>query len=234
MLEVNNLNVYYGDIRALSDVSLNVEEGEIVCIIGSNCSGKSTLLKTIVGLQRAASGNIKFLGEEITNRSPAYITEKGVVLIPEGRQLFYNLSVIENLELGAYLKRARLRKNENLRKVFDLFPILEERKDQLAGTLSGGQQQMLAIARGLMSEPKLLLMDEPSSGLMPKLVIEVYKSIKEIANEISILLVEQNVHLGLRTAHRGYVLEASRIVLSGSAKELTNNPQVKKAYLGLE
>lgn len=233
MLRVEHLTVQYGKIKAISDVSLHVEEGEVVCVIGANCSGKSTLLKTIAGINKAVSGSVRFFGEDITNRLPSYIIEKGITLIPEGRQLFPSLTVLENLELGAYSRHARLKIKENLKRVYALFPILEERKNQIAGTLSGGQQQMLAIGRGLMSEPKLLLIDEPSSGLMPKLVLEVHKSIKEIAKEVGILLVEQNVHLALATADRGYVVESSKIVLEGTASELANNPKVKTAYLGM-
>jgi branched-chain amino acid transport system ATP-binding protein len=234
MLEVEKINVFYGEAQALSDVSFRVGEGEIVTLVGSNGAGKTTVLNAISGLLPLASGAIHLNGIRL-DRLPAHrIVELGVVQIPEGRRLWPNMTVLENLELGAYIRKARTTRRESLRWVFQLFPRLEERKYQLAGTLSGGEQQMLAIARGLLARPKLLMLDEPSLGLAPFLVREVFETIQEINRQgVTILLVEQNVHLALGIASRGYVLETGRIVLSGSGRELLENPHVQKAYLGL-
>ena len=234
MLKVNELTVTYGPHRALTDVSIHADEGEIVVVIGANGAGKSTLLNTIVGLIKPIKGEIKFKGERIDPLPPYKIVEKGVSLVPEGRRVFPKLTVLENLELGAYTKRARQKKNENLEFVFKLFPRLKERKHQKAGTLSGGERQMLAIGRALMSDPELLLLDEPSLGLAPKIVLEIFNVLKELKKYgITILLVEQHAYKALTIADRGYVLENGRITLSGTGQELLNNEYVKSAYLGI-
>jgi branched-chain amino acid transport system ATP-binding protein len=234
LLEVKNLYVYYESALALSDVSLKVDGGEIVSVVGSNGAGKSTLLKTVVGLVKPRSGEIEFNGERIDDLSTPEIISKGVSLIPEGRRLFPNMTVLENLEMGAYTKEAWGKKEETLDFVFSLFPILKERQGQLAGTLSGGEQQMLAIARGLMSRPRLLMLDEPSLGLAPKLVAKVFETVEELNKKgLTILLVEQNVLHSLRLCDRGYVLENGKIVLSGRGDELLENAYVKEAYLGI-
>lgn len=234
MLKVNELTVTYGPHRALTDVSIHADEGEIVVVIGANGAGKSTLLNTIVGLIKPIKGEIKFKGERIDPLPPYKIVEKGVSLVPEGRRVFPKLTVLENLELGAYTKRARQKKNENLEFVFKLFPRLKERKHQKAGTLSGGERQMLAIGRALMSDPELLLLDEPSLGLAPKIVLEIFNVLKELKEYgITILLVEQHAYKALTIADRGYVLENGRITLSGTGQELLNNEYVKSAYLGI-
>lgn len=234
MLEVNKINVFYGDAQALWNVTFSVNKGEIVTIVGANGAGKSTTLRTIGGILRPRSGEITFLGKRIDS-SPAYkIVEEGIAHVMEGRRLFPYMTVRENLELGAYTSKAWVKRNETLEWVHQLFPILKERKDQLAGTLSGGEQQMLAIARGLMSMPKLLMLDEPSLGLAPKLVMQVFDIVKKINEQgVTILLVEQNVHHALKLADKGFVLENGRIVLEGTGEELLKNPHVKKAYLGI-
>ena len=234
MLKLNAVSAHYGDVQALRGVSFLIKEGEIVSIIGSNGAGKSTTLNTISGILRASSGTIEFLGRRIENLYPHQIVDQGVVQIPEGRLLFPYMSVLENLELGAFNDKARKAKEENIKIVFSLFPILQERMTQLGGTLSGGEQQMLAIARGLMAMPKLLMLDEPSLGLAPLLVRQVFETVKAINGQgITVLLVEQNVFHCLSTAVRGYVLENGSVVLEGGGKELLNNPQVREAYLGL-
>lgn len=234
MLDVESIDTFYSEIQALRGVSLRVEEGQIVSIIGSNGAGKTTTLNTISGVLRAVSGKIEFLDRRIEHLSAYQIVELGLIQIPEGRLLFPHMTALENLELGAYTSRAREEKEENLRAVFRLFPVLEERKAQLAGTLSGGEQQMLALGRGVMASPKLLMLDEPSLGLAPLLVKQVFETIKEInARGITILLVEQNVFHSLAITDRAYVLENGRVVLEGKGKELLDNPQVKEAYLGL-
>ncbi len=234
MLEVENINVFYGDARALWDVSFKVNRGEIVTLVGSNGAGKSTTLKAISGLAPPLTGEIRFEGTRI-DRTPAYrIVEMGIAQIPEGRRLWPGLTVRENLELGAYTKAARGVRRETIEWVFNLFPRLEERMTQLAGTLSGGEQQMLAIGRGLLSKPKLLILDEPSLGLAPLLVDEVLENIQKInRNGVTILLIEQNVNRALTISSRCYVLEIGRIVLSGTGKDLLANGRVKTAYLGL-
>ncbi len=233
MLEVEKINVFYDDAQALWDISFNVNNAEIVTLVGSNGSGKSTTLKAISGLVPPSSGQIRLEGARI-DRVPAHrIVEMGIAQIPEGRRLWPGLSVLENLELGAYTKGARAVREESLAYVFKLFPRLHERRMQLAGTLSGGEQQMLAIGRGLLSKPKLLILDEPSLGLAPFLVDEVFETIQKINREgTTILLVEQNVNYGLAISNRGYVLETGRIVLSGTGKELLDDEHVKTAYLG--
>ena len=232
MLAVNAINVKYGPIHAVRDVSLSVETGEIVTIIGANGAGKSTILKTLVGLLRSGTGEILLNGESLSSLSPAAIVSRGIALVPEGRRVFPRLNVLDNLLLGGYGK-PRQQIGETLSQVFEMFPRLRERRQQLAGTLSGGEQQMLAIGRGLMSRPRLLFLDEPSMGLAPLLVQQIFETILTINERgTTILLVEQNAHMALAIADRGYVLETGTIVLTGSAEELSGNPQVRNAYLG--
>ncbi len=232
MLDANGINVKYGPIHAVRDVSLTIETGEIVTIIGANGAGKSTILKTLAGLLRAESGDILLDGQSLAGLSPAAIVRRGVALVPEGRRIFPRLDVHDNLLLGGYGK-SRQQIGRTLSQVFEMFPRLQERKRQLAGTLSGGEQQMLAIGRGLMSEPRLLLLDEPSMGLAPLLVRQIFETILEINDRgTTILLVEQNAHMALAVADRGYVLETGAIVLAADAEELSGNPQVRSAYLG--
>jgi len=234
LLEVNDLYVSYGDVPVLHGVTLSVEEGEIVTIVGANGAGKTTLLKTVSGFLKPTKGEILFLGERISYLYPHKIVEKGLVCIPEGRKIFPTLSVLENLQLGAYIARAKLRRGENLEKVFSMFPILRERSEQLAGTLSGGEQQMLAIARGLMAMPRLLMLDEPSLGLAPKVVMEIFNVVREMNKEgTTILLVEQNVFGALELSNRGYVLENGRIFLEGKSSDLLKNEHIREAYLGI-
>lgn len=234
MLELKDLDVFYGDAQALWDVSLYVEDGEIVTLLGSNGSGKTTTLKTISGIIHPQKGSIQ-LNETRIDRIPPYeIVLKGVAHIPEGRRLFPNMTVLETLIIGAFIPSAWKQRNEALERVFSLFPILEERKNQMAGTLSGGEQQMLAIGRGLMSHPKILMLDEPSLGLAPIIVDKIFKIIQDInGHGVTILLIEQNANIALQVAHRGYVLETGRITLTHQAKELLKDDHVKKAYLGL-
>jgi len=233
MLEVEKIDVFYGDAQALWDISFKVDRGEIVTLVGSNGSGKSTTLKAISGLAPPSSGEIRLEGTRIDHVPAHRIVEKGIAQIPEGRRLWPGLSVLENLELGAYTKGARAVREESMAYVFKLFPRLYERRRQLAGTLSGGEQQMLAIGRGLLSKPKLLVLDEPSLGLAPFLVDEVFETIQKINREgVTILLVEQNVNYALAISNRGCVLETGRIVLSGTGKELLEDEHVKTAYLG--
>jgi branched-chain amino acid transport system ATP-binding protein len=234
LLKLTKINTHYGDVQALRNVSFEIKEKEIVSIIGSNGSGKSTTLNTISGVLRASSGIIEFMGRRTENLYPHQIVDQGIVQIPEGRLLFPYMSVLENLELGAFNGQARKEKEKNLQAVFSLFPVLQERMNQLAGTLSGGEQQMLAIARGLMGSPKLLMLDEPSLGLGPILVRQVFETVKAINSQgITVLLVEQNVFHSLSTSARGYVLENGSVVLEGGGRELLNNPQVREAYLGI-
>lgn len=232
MLKVNDIHVYYGAIHALKGVSLEVEPGEIVTLIGANGAGKSTTLKAISGLLRPRSGQITFEGHNLASLAPHSIVKTGVSQVPEGRRVFANLTVLENLEMGAF-QRPDSEIKGGVKRVFELFPRLEERQKQLAGTLSGGEQQMLAMGRGLMAKPRLMMLDEPSMGLAPLLVKEIFAIIKEInAQGTTILLVEQNAHMALSIAHKAYVLETGQISLSGPAIELANNEQVRKAYLG--
>jgi branched-chain amino acid transport system ATP-binding protein len=234
MLKIKELYAWYGSINALKGISLEVKEGEIVTLIGANGAGKSTTLKCISGILKQVKGSIEFQGEELIGKPAHMIVEKGVCQVPEGRRIFGNLTVKENLLMGAYTVRDKSKIDEKMEKVFTIFPRLKERINQLGGTLSGGEQQMLAIGRALMSEPKLLLLDEPSLGLAPFLVLEIFRIIQEINQTgTTILLVEQNAHMALQIAHRGYVLETGRIVIEGSAQELAANEEVKKAYLGI-
>jgi len=235
VLEVERIDVCYGDIQAVWDVSLRLERGEIVALIGSNGAGKSTVLKTISGILKPTKGSVTIEGIA-TNVLPAHqVVEMGVVLIPEGRRLFRDMTVLENLEMGGFIGRARKRKSETLKWVCHLFPILEQRVHQLAGTLSGGEQQMLAIARGLMSDPKWLLVDELSLGLAPFLVKNIYDTLEEInrSREMAILIVEQNVRLALKVANRGYVIENGRVTTEGKASDLLNSQEIKSAYLAM-
>jgi branched-chain amino acid transport system ATP-binding protein len=234
LLEVHNLNVYYGAIHALQGISFHVDEGEIVTLIGANGAGKSTTLRTISGLLRTRTGYIRYKGRDITNTPAQEIVKMGISHVPEGRKIFAPLTVRENLLMGAYTRNDPNEIQRTMERVFTSFPRLKERINQLGGTLSGGEQQMLAMGRGLMSRPTLLLLDEPSMGLSPILVEEIFRIIQEINQQgTSILLVEQNAHMALSIAHRAYVLETGRIVLSGTAKEVAENPMVKAAYLGV-
>lgn len=233
MLSVNNLNVFYGAIHALHDIHFEVKSGEIVTLIGANGAGKTTALHCISGLIPPKTGVIQFMGEVLKGISPHRIVEMGLAQVPEGRRIFANLTVMENLEMGAYIRKDYQAIRQDFEMVYTRFPRLRERRKQIAGTLSGGEQQMLAIGRTLMSRPKLMLMDEPSMGLAPLLVKEIFEIIKEINKAgTTILLVEQNAHMALSIANRAYVLETGRIVLEGPAKELAQNEQVRKAYLG--
>ena len=234
MLNVKGIDVAYGDVRVLHGVSLSVEEGEIVALVGANAAGKTTTLNSISGLLRARRGSIEFCGKRIDHIAPYDIVALGLVQVPEGRRLFPYMTVLENLELGAFTAEARRQKNKSLEFVFGLLPILRERQSQLAGSLSGGQQQMLAIGRGLMARPRLLMLDEPSLGLAPLMVRQILETVQEAnAQGTTVLLVEQNVQHSLRLAHRGYVLENGRIVLQGKGTELLNDQHLKKAYLGM-
>ncbi|WP_342528876.1 ABC transporter ATP-binding protein [Chryseomicrobium sp. FSL W7-1435] len=233
MLEVKNIDVFYGNIQALKDVSVTVNEGEIVSLIGANGAGKSTLLKTLSGLLKPKSGSIEFLGSSIAGKAAQGIVKTGISHVPEGRRVFANLTVEENLELGAFLRKDKKGIAEDMQKVFETFPRLLERRKQLSGTLSGGEQQMLAMGRAIMAKPKLLLLDEPSMGLAPLMVKTIFQVIKDInAEGTTILLVEQNAHMALSIANRGYVIETGRVVLSGSAEELHSSEEIRKAYLG--
>jgi len=233
MLVLEDVNVYYGAIHALKGISFEVNQGEIVTLIGSNGAGKSTSLKTISGLLRPKSGKITFKGENLSIVAPQSIVAKGISQVPEGRRVFANMTVIENLELGAYLRKDKAGIKQAMQHIYELFPRLLERNKQISGTLSGGEQQMLAMGRALMSQPELLLLDEPSMGLAPILVKQIFSIIKEInASGTTILLVEQNAHMALSIANRAYVLETGKIVLAGDAKELAASEEVRKAYLG--
>lgn len=233
MLKIGNINVYYGAIHALKGISVEVNEGEIVTLIGANGAGKSTILRTISGLLKPKDGQIAFEGQNISGIAAQDIVKLGISQVPEGRRVFANMSVLENLELGAYIRSDRKGIQEDMEKVFIKFPRLAERRNQLSGTLSGGEQQMLAMGRALMSRPRLLLLDEPSMGLAPLLVKEIFSIVKEInASGTTVLLVEQNAHMALSIAHRAYVLETGRVTLSGDAKELAASEEIRKAYLG--
>lgn len=234
LLTVSDIDTFYGGIQALWNVSLEVKAKEIVALIGANGSGKSTLLDTISGLIRPAKGGIEFEGKNITTLTPFQIVTLGISQVPEGRRVFPELSVLDNLILGSYNHTARPKKKQNLTMVYELFPILEERKNQLAKTLSGGEQQMLALGRGLMSNPKLMLLDEMSLGLAPIVINNVYKALRKIREKgITILLVEQNVRRSLDEADRAYIMEAGRVVLSGEVADLRKEKEVKKAYFGI-
>ena len=231
MLRIDGLKVSYGGIEAVKGISFEVPDGKIVTLIGANGAGKSTTLRAIAGLVKPAAGRIHLQAEDITALSPDRIVSKGITLVPEGRHVFPDLTVVENLRIGAYLRKDDL--EEDLRWVYDLFPRLKERSWQAAGTLSGGEQQMLAVARALMSRPKIIMMDEPSLGLAPLVVKGIFDIIREINKQgVTVLLIEQNANMALKTADVGYVLETGRITLSGSGMELLSNEQVKKAYLG--
>ena len=233
MLKVENLSVHYGMIQAVRDVSFEVNEGEVVSLIGANGAGKTTILRTLSGLVRPSAGKIQFLGKEIQKLPAQKIVAAGLSQVPEGRHVFPGLTVMENLEMGAFLKKNREENQANLKKVFSRFPRLEERKNQDAATLSGGEQQMLAMGRALMSTPKLLLLDEPSMGLAPIFIQEIFGIIQDIQKQgTTVLLIEQNANKALAISDRGYVLETGEIVLSGTGKELAASDEVRKAYLG--
>jgi len=233
LLSVDSINVYYGRIHAVRDISFEVEQGEVVTLIGANGAGKTTILQTISGILQPKSGTITYEGQEIQNK-PAYkILQGGLAQVPEGRRIFTNLTVRENLEMGAYTRKDKDGVVEDLKNAFSRFPRLEERRNQHAGTLSGGEQQMLAIARALMSKPKLLLLDEPSMGLSPLLVQEIFRIIRDVNEDgTTVLLVEQNAQLALSVADRGYVLETGKVIMSGGAKTLLVDERIKAAYLG--
>ena len=234
LLSVNEINTHYGDVEVLHEVQINVEGGVITTILGANGAGKSTLLKTIAGIIRSPGGEVHFMGERIDQMPSHKIVALGIVRIPEGRKVFPTMTVLENLELGSYLPKAKAKRSETLEKVFSQFPILKQRALQSAGTLSGGEQQMLAIGRGLMSLPSLLMLDEPSLGLAPLIVSQIFKTVREINHQgTTILLVEQNVFNALDMSQTGYVLENGRVVLHGSARELLDNEHIKSAYLGI-
>jgi len=234
MLEVRDLEVRYGPAQALWGVSLDVGAGELVSVVGPNGAGKTTLINTLAGLLRSSSGSLRFAGEEIT-RTPAHrFCQKGIAIVPEGRRLFTGMTVLENLELGSYLPEAKARRRQTLDEVLALFPALREKLPVAAGLLSGGQQQMVAIGRALMARPKLLLLDEPSLGLAPAIVLDMFAAIRRInADGLSVLLVEQNIVMAMEIASRAYVLEEGRTVLSGPASTLLERPEIRKAYLGL-
>jgi branched-chain amino acid transport system ATP-binding protein len=231
MLKIEDLKVNYGAIEAVKGISFEVPDNSIVTLIGANGAGKSTTLKSIIGLVKILQGSIRYMGEDITGLPTDVIVSKGITLVPEGRRVFPDLTVLENIKIGAYLRKDDL--SDDIEWMFDLFPILKERHWQLAGTLSGGEQQMLAVARALMSRPKLLMMDEPSLGLAPLIVRDIFSIIKEIHKKgMTILLIEQNANMALHTADLGYVLETGRIIMSGPGKALLSDDAVKKAYLG--
>jgi branched-chain amino acid transport system ATP-binding protein len=234
MLRIHSVHAHYGDIHVLKNLSFEVGEGEIISLVGSNGAGKTTTLQVLSGMLRPTSGEVHFLGERIDLLSPHRIVERGLVQVPEGRQLFPSLTVLENLEMGSYPGHARRKSRENLERVFRLFSILRDRKKQIAGSLSGGEQQMLAISRGMMACPKLLMLDEPSLGLAPLIVKNIFKTIREInVQGTPILLVEQNVFYALSSSSRGYVVESGEIVMEGKGEELLKNEHVKTAYLGV-
>jgi branched-chain amino acid transport system ATP-binding protein len=233
MLKLENVHVYYGAIHAIKGISLEVNQGEIVTLIGANGAGKTSTLRTISGLEKAQQGRVVFMEQDISTLPAPQIVKMGVSHVPEGRRVFTNMSVTENLELGAYLSKDKKTNEANMKRVFDHFPRLHERRFQLAGTLSGGEQQMLAMGRALMSKPKLMMLDEPSMGLAPILVRQIFSIIEEIHREgTTILLIEQNAHMALSVANRGYVLETGKIVMHGPAKELLDSEEIKNAYLG--
>jgi branched-chain amino acid transport system ATP-binding protein len=234
LLEVRDLQAAYGRVTALWDVSFDVDEGQVVALLGSNGSGKTTTLRTISGLLPAASGSVHFAGRDITHARSDQIVELGIIHVPEARQLWPRMSVRENLELGAYSPKARLKRADSLERVFGLFPRLRERRNQAAGTLSGGERQMCALGRGLMGLPRLLMLDEPSLGLAPRLVSEMFETLRLLREQgLTVLLVEQNVHQALELADTGYVLETGRLVLSGPSQQLLADPLVRSAYLGV-
>ena len=234
ILEVNDLNVYYGGIHAIKNISFEIKKGEIVSLIGANGAGKTSTLHAISGLIPIKAGEISLNGMNVTNIEAHKLVSQGMAHVPEGRRIFTELTVLENLEMGAYARNDYTQIKEDMEEIFKLFPRLAERKKQLAGTMSGGEQQMLAMARALMSKPSLLLLDEPSMGLAPLFVQEIFKIIEKVNKEqgVTVLLVEQNANMALSIADRGYVLETGQIILEGTGKELITNPEIKKAYLG--
>ena len=233
LLQVSDLKVSYGGIEALKGISFHVEEGEIVTLIGANGAGKSTTLRTITGLVRASAGSVSYMDQPVIGIDTQKIVERGVVLVPEGRRVFPNLTVLENLKIGAYLRKDEEGIQADIKRVYSLFPRLEERHWQMAGTLSGGEQQMLAVGRALMAKPKLIMMDEPSLGLAPLVVKDIFEIIKRINGDgVTVLLIEQNANAALRIAHRGYVMETGHITMTGTGTELLNDEKVKQAYLG--
>jgi branched-chain amino acid transport system ATP-binding protein len=233
ILEIKDLQVHYGGIQALRGVSLEVPEGQVVALIGANGAGKTTTLRAVSKMLKPSGGSFKFLGEDVTHLQSHELVARGLAHAPEGRGIFLNLSVRENLELGAYLRTDRAGIAADAEKAYALFPILAERRNQVSGTLSGGEQQMLAVARALMSRPKLMLLDEPSLGLAPQIVELIFKVLREVnSTGVALLLVEQNAHKALQLAHRAYVLETGNIVMTGTGKELLASPEVRKAYLG--
>ena len=235
MLELDNIHTYYGNIHALKGISLNVDKGEIVTLIGANGAGKSTTLRTITGLLKPRNGTVKLEGEDLGKYKAHDIVYKGIAMVPEGRGIFARLTVTENLDMGAYSRTSKAEYDQDVEKIFALFPRLKERRNQVAGTLSGGEQQMLATGRALMAHPTILLMDEPSMGLAPVLVELIFSTIEQINKEgVTILLVEQNALMALSVANRGYVLQSGAIVLQDSAVNLKKDPTVQKAYLGME
>ena len=233
MLKVRDLVVAYGGIEALKGISLDVPDGKIVTLIGANGAGKSTLLRSIIGLVKVKSGNVEYNGDTLTGLNSQQIVSKGLTLVPEGRRVFPNLTVLENLRIGAYMRKDEDGIAADIKRIYDIFPRLEERNWQMAGTLSGGEQQMLALGRALMSRPKLMMMDEPSLGLAPLVIKEIFNIIRSInENGTTVLLVEQNANMALKVAHHAYVLETGRIMMEGSGKELLENEEIKEAYLG--
>ena len=233
LLEFKNIVAAYGSITALKNVTFNVEEGQVVSLIGANGAGKTSTMRTITGLLKPSEGQVFFNGEDVTGLPAHKLVEKGISLVPEGRQIIEGLTVYENLEMGAYQRKDKEGVKEDIDRIYSIFPILKDRKDQLGGQLSGGQQQMLAIGRALMSKPKLLLLDEPSMGLAPLIVREIFDIVRRINDQgTTVLLVEQNAKKALEVAHYGYVLETGSMVLEGPAEEVMNNPRVKEAYLG--
>jgi branched-chain amino acid transport system ATP-binding protein len=233
LLRLTNIDTYYGEIHILESLNLNVREGELVSLLGGNASGKSTTLKTILGLVQPRNGSVEFRGEEVTGRTTSYRIQQGMAIVPENRRLFGPMTVLENLEMGAYLIRDTKGRKDDFERVYTLFPLLHERRSQLAGTLSGGEQQMVAMGRALMARPKLLLMDEPSMGLAPILVDRSFEIIQQVHQSgVAMLVVEQNANMALSIADRGYVLSTGRCVLSGPAQELLQHEDLRKAYLG--
>lgn len=233
MLKVDNLFVAYGGIEALKGVSLEVPDGKIVTLIGANGAGKSTLLRTIMGLVKPKGGTVTYEGKDITGLNSQKIVEAGITMVPEGRRVFPNLTVLENLKIGAYLRKDKAAIARDLEKIYELFPRLKERNWQMAGTLSGGEQQMLAVGRALMCRPKVLMMDEPSLGLAPLIIKDIFNIIKEInRQDMTVLLIEQNANMALKVADRAYVLETGNITMQGTGRELLENPDIKAAYLG--
>jgi branched-chain amino acid transport system ATP-binding protein len=233
MLRLSGVDTYYGEIHILENLSIHVNQGELVSLLGGNASGKSTTLKTILGLVRPRNGSVEFDGEDVTGRTTSYRIGRGMAIVPENRRLFAPMTVLENLEMGAYLNKNGSARKEDFDRVYELFPLLHERRSQLAGTLSGGEQQMVAMGRALMSHPKLLLMDEPSMGLAPILVERSFQIIQQVHEAgVAMLIVEQNANMALSIADRGYVLSTGRLVLEGAAKELLEHEDLRKAYLG--